>query len=194
MERLEIAAWQPFFLLKCRGFPLKRTVRTRKLMLGRRSFHFGGWPIFKVLLLFVFGDRTCCLFDVLFVGALIFAQPFFWHIWGYLPNLVTYGHMSNHAIPKAIWTFLCPTIWHMLSTNRTSLDISEATYQMDLELADPCPWDAGAAWCHPWGWLGEMTFVGGVTWGWRMMKTWLVSSIFFKFLPLSLGKWSNLTI
>ena len=68
MERLEIAAWQPFFLLKCRGFPLKRTVRTRKLMVGRRSFHFGGQSTyFQGAFAVSFGGRYIVVFSIFFV-------------------------------------------------------------------------------------------------------------------------------
>ena len=73
MERLEIAAWQPFFLLKCRGFPLKRTVRIRKLMVGRRSFHFGAFrPIFKVLFAVRFWGRYMLSFRCSFCWCLDF--------------------------------------------------------------------------------------------------------------------------
>lgn len=200
------AAWDcslaAFFLLKCRGFPLKRTVRIRKLMVGRRSFHFGGpGPIFKVLLLLVFGDRTLLSFRCSLCWCLDFCPTIFLtylrlltkssNIWThvqpcytksymdiFLPNHLTYA-FNEPDISRHIWGYLP-------NGSRVGRSLSLRCWR---RLVSPMR-----------KWLQEMTaFLGGVSWGWRMKKTWRCFvgagfKYFFWFLPLSLEKWSNLTI
>lgn len=193
MERLEIAAWQPFFLLKCRGFPLKRTVRIRKLMVGRRSFHFGGpGPIFKVLLLLVFGDRTLLSFRCSLCWCLDFCPTIFLtylrlltkssNIWThvqpcytksymdiFLPNHLTYA-FNEPDISRHIWGYLP-------NGSRVGRSLSLRCWR---RLVSPMR-----------KWLQEMTaFLGGVSWGWPFFvvrKAQGTTPAFHHYAPLEPG-------
>ena len=98
--RLQLGSLLLHRTVKCTGFsPETNSKNPWKLMVGRRSFHFGAFrPIFKVLLLFVLGT-VHVVFSMFFLLVPWFLPNHFFDIWGYLPN----GSRVGRSLSLRCW-------------------------------------------------------------------------------------------